>query len=213
MRTLGLSVVLAFAAAASAVEPAELVFEDGFEQGFERWDVFAPETWAVSAADGDPAVEITARKSAYTPPHRSPGHVALVKDLVVGDVEITFRVRSTKDTGKHRDCCIFFGWQDPAHFYYVHLGARPDPNSGQVMVVDGAPRRPLTTNEKETPWTDGWHKVRLTRDVASGEIAVYFDDMDTPHMSVVDHTYGSGRVGIGSFDDMNAFDDVRISSR
>jgi hypothetical protein len=141
---------------------------------------------------------------------RSPGHVALVKDLELGNFDITFKVRSTKDTGNHRDCCVFFGFQDPKHFYYVHLGAKPDPHSGQIMIVNDAPRLALTENKALTPWDDQWHTVRLERDVDAGSIKVYFDDMLEPHMEINDKTFGAGRVGIGSFDDLNEFDDVVI---
>ena len=34
--------------------------------------------------------------------------------------------------------------------------------------------------------------------------------MDQPLMQVVDKRFGSGRVGIGSFDDLNEFDDVVV---
>ena len=29
-------------------------------------------------------------------------------------------------------------------------------------------------------------------------------------MSVVDKTFGKGRIGLGSFDDMNDFDDIKL---
>lgn len=161
--------------------------------------------------DGNGVIAITARKSAYTPPTRSPGHVAILKEPQVGSFEIRFRVRSTKDTGNHRDCCVFFGYVDSTHFYYCHLGAKPDPHSGQIMIVNEAPRLALTTNERLTPWDDQWHDVLVRRDLDSGSIEVFFDDMETPHMSVVDKTFGSGRVGIGSFDDMNEFDDFTLT--
>ena len=45
-----------------------------------------------------------------------------------------------------------------------------------------------------------------------GTIEVYFDDMTKPHMSVVDKTYGKGRIGIGSFDDMNDFDNIKLGA-
>ena len=137
--------------------------------------------------------------------------MALVKDLELTDTVITFQVKSTRDTGGHRDCCVFFNWRDPEHFYYVHLGAKPDPASGQIMIVDGAPRRPLTKNTKPVPWDDQWHTVKLVRDTATGRIAVYFDDLATPLMETTDTTFTSGRVGIGSFDDMNDFTAVTVS--
>ncbi|MCC9655646.1 hypothetical protein [Rhodopirellula halodulae] len=191
----------------------KVVFEDDFEAGDSKWEFLDPETWKHNPAEGksgNASIEITDRKSEYSPPTRSPGHVALVKNLEVGSCEIQFRVKSTLDTGNHRDCCVFFGYQDSAHFYYVHLGAKPDPHSGQIMIVNDAPRLALTTNEKLTPWDNDWHNVLLRRDVESGTIEIFFDDMETPHMSVVDKTFGKGRVGLGSFDDLNAFDDVVI---
>ncbi|QDT68998.1 hypothetical protein MalM25_19240 [Planctomycetes bacterium MalM25] len=195
--------------ATEAKQGGQPVFTDTFDGGsLDRWEVLDPATWRGNA---DGTVEITDRPSEYKPPHRSPGHVALAKGVKLeGGCRIEFRVKSTKDTGPHRDCCVFFGWQDPAHFYYVHLGAKPDPHSGQIMVVDGAPRLALTENTKPTPWDDDWHTVRLDHDPESGRVAIYFDDMEKPFMEVNDKTFGGGRVGIGSFDDLNAFDEVRV---
>tara|TARA_R110002072_G_scaffold38414_1_gene111333 strand:+ start:16425 stop:17111 length:687 start_codon:yes stop_codon:yes gene_type:complete len=212
---LAASTLSAYSSLVSAEDarPAKVVFQDDFENGDDKWEYLDPKTWKLNTPSGESkngSIEITERKSEYTPPTRSPGHVALVKDLEVGSFEIQFRVRSTLDTGNHRDCCVFFGYQDSAHFYYVHLGAKPDPHSGQIMIVNDAPRLALTTNEKLTPWDNDWHNVLLRRDVESGKIEIYFDDMETPHMSVVDKTFGAGRVGLGSFDDLNEFDDVVV---
>jgi hypothetical protein len=136
--------------------------------------------------------------------------VALIKDLELESFEINFRVRSTKDTGNHRDCCVFFAYQDDKHFYYAHLGAKPDPASGQIMIVHEAPRLALTKNTNLVPWDDQWHQVRLVRRMPEGSIEVFFDDMTKPIMAVTDKTFGKGRIGIGSFDDMNEFDDVVV---
>ena len=95
----------------------------------------------------------------------------------------------------------------------VHLGARPDPHSGQIMIVQNAPRKAITENEKLTPWTNEWHQVKVVRDTAKGTIEVYFDDMKTPHMQAIDKTFGKGGIGIGSFDDMNDFDDIKLYGR
>jgi hypothetical protein len=200
-----LTLIACLTCVATAAE--RVVFDEDFSDGVDRWEVLDPETWRLN---DEGTFEITSRQSAYKPPHRSPYHVALVRDLVVSDVAIEFRVKSTLDTGDHRDCCVFFGWQDPAHFYYVHLGAKPDTASGQIQIVDGADRRPLTDNRRHVPWTDGWHKVRLERSATTGHIAVYFDDLTTPLMEATDKSFGPGRVGIGAFDDRDAFDDVRV---
>ncbi|MEZ6096765.1 MAG: hypothetical protein R3C03_21495 [Pirellulaceae bacterium] len=127
-----------------------------------------------------------------------------------GTFKLTFDVRSALDTGNHRDCCVFFGYQSPTEFYYVHLGAKPDPASGQIMIVNNAARTPLTQNEQSVPWDDEWHHVTLIRDVESGMIEIYFDDISKPLMTVNDKTFGSGRIGIGSFDDVNQFDNIKL---
>ena len=56
-------------------------------------------------------------------------------------------------------------------------------------------------------------KVRSPHNVASGRITVYFDDLETPLMEATDTTFTGGRVGIGSFDDMNDFTDVKVRGR
>jgi hypothetical protein len=214
-RSLLVSLLLAAAVAlpGRADEALPLVFEDDFSQGIDRWEPTDPAAWTLGK-DGERSVwGLNKRTSNYQPKVRSPHNVALVKDLELSDTLITFQVKSTRDTGGHRDCCVFFNWRDPEHFYYVHLGAKPDPASGQIMIVDGTPRRPLTKNTKPVPWDDQWHSVKLVRDVASGRIAVYFDDLKTPLMEVTDKTFTSGRVGIGSFDDMNDFTAVKVAGR
>lgn len=191
-------------------EAAPLLFADNFESGHAGWEVLDPDTWTLSRRHGNTVFEITARHSAYKPPVRSPLHIALIGEKVVGNFTLRFRVRSTRDTGRHRDCCVFFGFQDPTHFYYAHLGAEPDRVSGQVLIVNGSPRTPLTRNEKPMGWDDRWHKVKLEREVEAGAIRVYWDDLQDPHLILQDSTFAWGRVGIGSFDDCNEFDDVEL---
>ena len=68
----------------------------------------------------------------------------------------------------------------------------------------------MTKNETLTPWDDEWHQVRVSRDVNQGTIKVFFDGMTKPHMQVTDKTFAKGRIGIGSFDDLNEFDDIVV---
>ena len=209
---------LLFSATAFAESPAildgqPLLFSENFDKGRDRWEVTDEASWTHRIVDGNGVFGINRRESAYKPPFRSALHIALIKDVTVADFVLTFKVRSTKDTGNHRDCCIIFNHQDPANFYYAHLGAKPDPASGQIMIVQNAPRRPLTQNTKTVPWTDQWHQVKVVRDTAKGTIEVYFDDMTKPQLSATDKTFGKGRIGIGSFDDMNDFDDIRLYAR
>jgi len=111
----------------------------------------------------------------------------------------------------HRDLCLFFNYVDESHFYYVHFGRKADPHANQIFIVNDAPRLMITTDKSDgTPWNDEWHRLRVERDVESGKIAVYFDDMDEPHMQASDKTFTSGTVGIGSFDDTGHFDRIAV---
>ena len=192
-----------------------LVHHDNFETGSDHWTATDKTAWAIrKTQSGHMTVfGLTRRQSDYQPKHRSPLNIALLNDVAVSDFVLTFDVRSTKDTGNHRDCCIFFGHQNPNQFYYAHLGAKPDPASGQIMIVNNAPRTPMSKNENNVGWDDDWHRVKVTRNATSGEIKVYFDDMKKPLMSATDKTFGKGQIGIGSFDDMNDFDNIKLYGR
>jgi hypothetical protein len=191
-----------------------LVFSEDFEGGHDRWELTDDKAWTLREVEGNKVFGLNKRKSDYKPEVRSPHNIALIKGLELSDFIITFKVKSTLDTGNHRDCCIFFCHTDATHFYYCHTGAKPDPHSGQIMIVDGAPRLALTKNENLTPWkNDTWHQVKLERKSIDGSIKVYFDDMTKPHMEATDKTFTKGRIGIGSFDDMNDFDDIRVYGR
>ena len=188
----------------------KLLFKEDFENGIAGWELIDPKSWKVEEHGMGKSLSIIQRESEYKPKVRSPRHIALMKDIEIASFELTFKVKSTKNTGNHRDCCIFFNYQDPTHYYYIHLGAKPDPNSGQIFIVNDAPRSNLTNNKKRVPWTDDWHTVKVIRNAANGLISVYFDDMQKPHLQVNDKTFGKGRMGLGSFDDMDAFDDVQL---
>ena len=60
--------------------------------------------------------------------------------------------------------CIVFGYQDPAHFYYVHLGKKADDHANQIFIVNGADRKKISlTSTSGTNWDDKWHTVRVVR--------------------------------------------------
>jgi hypothetical protein len=163
-------------------------------------------------AHGDGALELTG-ESDYSPPHRSPRSIALLSAHTFGDFVLEADLMQTGREYGHRDLCLFFGFQDPANFYYVHLATTPDPNAHNVFLVDDAPRRPLApVAEKGVDWgTEVWHRVRLER--IGGRIRVFFDDLEHALISVDDATHGAGRVGFGSFDDQGRIDAVRLYGR
>jgi len=198
-----------------AAEPSTgtvaIVIQEDFENGADRWGPMDPAAWRIRTTDQG-KVYNQFKQSKYKPPHRSPFNIALLKDLLPCDFDLTVRVQSTHTTaGAHRDMCVFFGYQDPAHFYYVHLGRRPDPASSQIMIVNGAPRKMITENKSPgIPWDDGWHTVKVVRRVEDGLIEIYFDDMKKPKMVAHDKTFTWGQIGLGSFDDHGNWDDLEL---
>jgi len=204
-------VVLTMLARADEVaKDPPLLFRDDFAKGADHWEPTDANAWKVVETKRG-KVYSQFRQSKYEPPHRSPFNFSLIKDLNVGDLVLEARVRSTVEDYPHRDVCVFFGYQDPAHFYYVHFGKKTDDHANQVFIVNGEPRKKISTKTTEgTNWDDDWHHVKVVRHVGDGTIEVYFDDVKKSVMTAKDKTFTWGRVGIGSFDDTADWADVRI---
>ncbi|MFO0891342.1 MAG: hypothetical protein U0790_19635 [Isosphaeraceae bacterium] len=201
----------------SGAQAARVALPEVFSDRFDRddlgpWDFTDRSAWQITKVDdGKSRVLEQHRASKYQPPVRSPLNIALAPGVDVSDLVLDVRVRSTTRDYGHRDLCLFFGYQDPSHFYYVHLGKAADEHANSIFLVDGKPRVSIAESRTSgTNWTEGWHKVRVVRKVADGSIAVYFDDMERPAMTAHDRTFTHGRVGVGSFDDTGMFDDLVI---
>lgn len=185
--------------------------DEDFSKGAERWQPTDPAAWKlIDLPEGGKAYS-QFKQSAYKPKFRSPLNFALLKDVIVSDFVLEAKAQSTvKDYG-HRDLCLFFGYQDADHYYYVHLGKKTDDRANQIFIVDGADRKKISTKTTEgTNWTDGWHTLKVVRTVADGKIEVFFDDLKTPAMLATDKTFTWGQVGIGCFDDTGNFRSVKL---
>jgi len=204
--------IVAVTSAGMADEPSNVVFEENFEKGAERWKPTDPTAWKVNKTD-DGSYYSLIKDSEYSPPHTSPLNISLLQDVEFGDFEATLKVRSTTKNYGHRDLCFFLGYQDPANFYYCHLSKAMDDRANQIFNVNDAPRTKISEKTTEgTPWDDEWHNVKIVRKLSDGLIEVYFDDMENPIMVAHDKTHGRGQFGIGSFDDTGDFTDIKIRS-
>jgi hypothetical protein len=187
-----------------------LLFSDDFKKGSDRWEPTDSNAWKVVETKRG-KVYSQFRQSKYNPPHRSPLDFSLIKDLNVADAILEARVQSSVKDYPHRDVCLFFGYQDSAHFYYVHLGKKTDDHANKIFRVNGEPRKKISTKTTDgTNWDDDWHHVKFGRHAGDGKIEVYFDDMKKPVMTAKDKTFTCGRVGIGSFDDTANWADVKV---
>jgi hypothetical protein len=203
--------LLALVTRTPAADPMlPLVFSDDFANGAGRWEPTDANAWKVIPGDKGKVYSLF-QQSKYKPPYRSPLNFSLVKDLYVSDFVLEARVKSTVRDYPHRDMCLFFGYQDPAHFYYAHLAKKTDDHANQIFIVDDKPREKIST--KTTPgtdWDDKWHTVKVVRSVADGKIEIYLDDLKTSVMTATDKHFTWGRFGLGSFDDLGDWADVKL---
>lgn len=210
------AVGLAALVSATMARAGDVIIQDDFErESPEGWDFTDPAAWRIAkeGEGGNHVLELF-QGSDYKPPVRSPLNIALVKETELGGFEMDVKVRSTTRDYGHRDLCVFFGHQDPSHFYYVHIAKEADPHAHSVFLVNGEPRVSIAESRTEgVRWTDDWHHVRVIREPESGLIEVYFDDMTKPIMTAHDKTFAHGRIGLGSFDDTGMFDDLIVKSR
>ncbi|MDN3669801.1 hypothetical protein QWY93_10745 [Echinicola jeungdonensis] len=189
-----------------------------YQQSFEREEALKEiectdsQAWKLGNGKENKALEIF-KASNYSPRFRSPFNIALLKTKKLGSFVLEADLQQTGKEYGHRDLCLFFGAKDPSNFYYVHIASKADAHAHNIFLVNDAPR--VAIGEKVTDgvdWgkTDSWHRVRLERDLEKGSIKVYFDDMTQPIMESTDHHFDFGYIGLGTFDDVGKFDNIKI---
>jgi hypothetical protein len=167
--------------------------------------------WTVTDADGKGALELV-KQSKYKPPYRSPLNIALIGGKLFGDCIIEADCLQTGKEYGHRDMVFFFGFQDPAHYYYTHVATKADDHANQIFIVKDAPRLKISkqSNAGNNWGLNVWHHVRLERKASDGTIKVFFDDMSKPIMTAEDASFGPGWVGFGSFDDTGKITNIQV---
>ncbi|TNH27910.1 hypothetical protein FHG89_16730 [Micromonospora orduensis] len=144
-------------------------------------------------------------------PRRPFEYAVLTAGPTWSSVQIDARVRLDTPVGvTNRDVIIVFGWRSDTEFYYAHLSTDNTiyPHNG-IFKVDNADRERIDhqwngrSRGANPAITDAdWHRVRVVHLPATGEIAVYVDGHRDPLLTAKDTTFGSGRVGFGSFDNV-----------
>lgn len=180
----------------------------------EHWDPVTPEKWQFRDRQAILAEPGVARPG----PRRPFEYAVLTAGPELGAVQIDAEVRlDTPVEVTNRDVIVVFGWQSDTRFYYAHLSSDNTiyPHNG-IFVVDDADRFRIDqqwngfTGAPPAISDQDWHDIRVTHCAATGEIAVYVDGSDTPLMTAVDRTFGAGRVGFGSFDNVGRMRNLRV---
>lgn len=189
----------------------KLIYDQNFDQetGVRDFRFTQPDKWIVSAGRSGKALEFTGI-SDYQPQFRSPHTIGLIANLVVGSFVLEADLLQTGKEYGHRDMCIVFGFQNPSHFYYAHIATKMDDNAHQIMLVNEAPRKKISTFTTEgVDWGDNvWQHVRIERNVEEGSIKVFFNGKLIEEAS--DKSFSKGYIGFGSFDDSGKVDNVKI---
>jgi len=191
----------------------EIIYQEDFENStLNHWFMTDTSAWALKTENENSFIALV-QQSEYQPKYRSPHNISLVDTLLVNDFVLELKAQSTKEPYNHLDLCIFFGYQNPDNYYYVHLGAEADPNAHSIFFVNDSARTSIAEERTDKlDWGSRWHDIKVVRECESGLIEVYFDNMETPIMKAHNTEFTKGKIGVGSFDDTGNFDDIRISS-
>lgn len=124
---------------AKTMNDLPLVYSDDFSAGqTKNWEPTDKTAWTIKTQGGNKVYALTKKKSQFNPPVRSPYNRSLVKDVEVESFVLDLRLQSTHPDYGHRDLCLFFGYQDDSHLYYVHFGKKTDDHANQIFIVNDA---------------------------------------------------------------------------
>ena len=176
----------------------------------EQWQLEDPAAWEWQGV-GDATTLVLKKPSQTKPKVRRPFNLAWFSGVELESFTLTCEARLDVFNKGNNDLCIALGGVSESEFYYAHLGETADGVHLHLHVVNNADRKAITTTRaKALPWRpDHWHQIKLVRNASSGSIKVWFDDQVVLEAS--DKTFGKGRIGLGSFDDLGAFRKVVIT--
>lgn len=115
-----------------------------------------------------------------------------------------------------RSLIIVYAYKDEAHFNYAHLstdtGARQPVHNG-IFHVFGGERVRISSTEGAPAFAavDEWNHIAVRYDAKAGKLMVLVNGKPNPSLTAVDLSLGSGKVGLGSFDETAVFKNVKIA--
>ena len=176
-------------------------------EAISAWDLDGNGTWQIS----DGVLQLT-KAGVPGGSIRRPAALAILKSESFKRVSLELDLRSLAPLDvPRRDVDLVLGYESPVSFYYVHLSAVTDDVHNGIFIVSNSDRRRIDSGKGIPHMKDqAWHRVRATRDGVTGLIEVFFDNSSTPILSAVDGTITAGRVGVGSFDDVAEFRNIKV---
>jgi hypothetical protein len=180
---------------------------------FDRaWTVPVASDWTVGQEDGSPVLRLVESRGPSPGPRR-PIQFALADQPPYARITVETDLKALGDS-----LLIVFAYQDEAHFDYAHLSidtAGKQPYHNGVFHVYGGERVRISSDRGPASLSGRglWHHVKLTHDAASGAVDVTVDGRSVPALHAVDLSLGSGKAGVGSFDETGEFKNIRITTQ
>lgn len=174
-----------------------------------EWTFPHAQDWVSKTESGQTYLHMLRPRDPGVP--RRPLQFARLKNVNVGSFDLSVKTRR-----EGKSMIVVFNYVDTLHFYYTHVShdrGTVQPVHNGIFLVDGAPRRRIAGTEAQAALPDTkWHTIRVVRNAESGLIQVYSDVQQKPLFSVVDHHFPCGQIGLGSFDELGDFADLKITS-
>ena len=205
-------VVLILLALSLCAQPGDLIEAFGH-----KWKVPIASDWSVDRNDAGEVLRLLVPRPSTQPRRPSQYALAITPDFE----EVTFEVEVKKEPYSQRNrrtsLILVYAWRDENHFNYAHLsvdtGKQQPVHNGIFHVYGGDRVRISSTDGPAALTSEEWHKVRLVYSAKTGRVDVWVNGETSPSMRAIDWSLGAGKVGIGSFFDLGAFRNVRITGR
>ena len=162
--------------------------------------------WMVANDEGDARMQLM-KKTEIDQEKWNPGAVAVFKDAVYQDFEISLKAKMNYTTPSgaffpYNDFIMAFGYEDPDNFsYYAFYG---NDESGAFKVADGIRSRIGEANPIPAMIDTSYHSYKVVR---AGSLITVFIDGTEYHSITDDMLNTEGKVGFGSHNDVVFFDD------
>lgn len=188
-----------------------LIAHETFARGSADWQPLFSSQWRVVEENGENIYELV--KAGQEGKIRKPRSISLLTPYTVGSFELQVTAKCyTKPSNPCRDICLFFGYQNAAQFYYTHFSGASDQNHNAIHIVNNADRTKINIEppgkSKALLKEIKWYTLKVKRDLSTGTITAFVDGEKV--LSAIDSTFASGKIGIGSFDDIGAFAEIKL---
>ena len=110
---------------------------------------------------------------------------------------------------------IVYAWQDTNHYNYAHISSdtalQSNMHNGMFHIFGGERVRISSVDGPGSLPTQDWTPVKLVFDGHTGLCYVEVNGRRNPSLDAVDLSLRWGRVGLGSFDEIGDFRNVKVT--